>query len=248
MNEEEKAWRNRFSELARRAYERGRYAFTDILSLAEVQYLYAAEKELGYAGIALWGGFDGAERQVARFGRCDYEEAFPVVALKISPSNVKFAEPLTHRDYLGALVNLGIERSTLGDICAAENGAYLYCLERIAPFIEENLKRVRHTDVSCERAEKTVFEAKEKNSEILFVSSLRADCAVAAVFHLSRTDAAAYFEAERVFINGRVCTRASRELNAGDGVTVRGKGRFVFAEIVGGTKKGRLRCRIEKDV
>ena len=181
MNEEEKAWRNRFSELARRAYERGRYAFTDFLSLAEVQYLYAAEKELGYAGIALWGGFDGAERQVARFGRCDYEEAFPVVALKISPSNVKFAEPLTHRDYLGALVNLGIERSTLGDICAAENGAYLYCLERIAPFIEENLKRVRHTDVSCERAEKTVFEAKEKNSEILFVSSLRADCAAASV-------------------------------------------------------------------
>ena len=75
MNEEEKEWRNRFSELARRAYERGRYAFTDFLSLAEVQYLYAAEKELGYAGIALWGGFDGAERQVARFGRCDYEEA-----------------------------------------------------------------------------------------------------------------------------------------------------------------------------
>lgn len=101
--------------------------------------------------------------------------------------------------------------------------------------------------MSCERAEKTVFEAKEKNSEILFVSSLRADCAVAAVFHLSRTDAAAYFEAERVFINGRVCTRASRELNAGDGVTVRGKGRFVFAEIVGGTKRAaslpyRKRC------
>lgn len=247
MNEDEKEWRNRFSELARRAYERGRYAFTDFLSFAEIQYLHAAEKEVGYAGITLWGGFDGAERQVARFGSCDYEEEFPVAVLKISPLHVKFAENLTHRDYLGALVNLGIERSTLGDIRATENGAYLYCLERIAPFIEENLKRVRHTDVSCERTEGEGFEAKEKSSELLFVSSLRADCAVAAVFHLSRTDAAAYFEAERVFINGRSCTRASRELEAGDAVTVRSKGRFVFAEIVGETKKGRLRCRIEKN-
>lgn len=247
MTEEEKQWQNRFSELAERAYERGRYAFTDFLSPTEMQYLYVAERELSYAGIRLWGGFVGAERQVARFGNCDYEEKFPVSVLKISPVNMKFAEELTHRDYLGALVNLGIERSTLGDILLSGGSAYLYCLERIAPFIEENLKRVRHTDVRCERTESGVFENRERISETLFLSSLRADCAVAAVYRLSRTDAAAYFEAERVFVNGRLCTRASRELSAGDGVTVRGKGRFAFAEVVGESRKGRIRCRIEKD-
>ena len=92
MNEEERQWRNRFSELAERAYARGRYEFTDFLSLAEVQYLYSAEKELAYAGVALWGGYEGAERQIAGFGNCAYEAAFPVCCLKITPTNAKFAE------------------------------------------------------------------------------------------------------------------------------------------------------------
>lgn len=247
MNEEEKRWRNRFSELAKRAYDRGRYAFTDFLSPLELQYLYAAEKELSYAGVTVWGGFEGAERQVARFGKCDYEEAFPVVALKILPVNARFAEELTHRDYLGALVNLGIERSTLGDIVSSGGEAYLYCLGRIAPFVEENLTRVRHTGVRCVRTEGGLSEKRERTSETLFLSSLRADCAVAAVYRLSRADAAAFFEAERVFVNGRLCARASRELSEGDGVTVRGRGRFTLAEVTGESRKGRLRCRIEKD-
>ena len=247
MNEEERQWRNRFSELAERAYARGRYEFTDFLSLAEVQYLYSAEKELAYAGVALWGGYEGAERQIAGFGNCAYEAAFPVCCLKITPTNAKFAEEFTHRDYLGALVNLGLERSTLGDILPVRGAAYVYCLSKVAPFIAENLKRIRHTDVACVPTAEQVSAKKEKTEETLFLSSPRADCAVAAVYRLSRGDAEAYFEAERVFINGRLCTRQSKELEQGDGVTVRGKGRFVFAEIFGESRKGRLRCRIEKD-
>ena len=236
MNEEKKNWRNRFFELAERAYARGRYAFTDFLSPAEIGYLYAAEREISYAGVRLWGGFEGAERQIARFGNCDYEEAFPVAVLKIS-----------HRDYLGSLLGLGIERSTLGDIRLSEEGALLYCLERIAPFVEENLARVRHTDVKVSRAEGREPERAEKRSEVHFLSSPRADCAAAAVFSLSRAEAEKYFDAERVFVNGRLCVRPSRELNEGDSVTVRGKGRFVFAEILGESRKGRLRVRVERD-
>ena len=247
MNEEEKNWRNRFSELAGRAYDRGRYSFTDFLSPAEIGYLYAAEKEVAYAGVQLWGGFEGAERQIARFGRCAYEEEFPIAVLKISPVNERFAEELTHRDYLGALLGLGIERSTLGDIRLSGEGALLYCLERIAPFVEENLARVRHTDVKVSRAEGREPERAEKRSEVHFLSSPRADCAAAAVFSLSRAEAGKYFDAERVFVNGRLCARPSRELNEGDSVTVRGKGRFVFAEILGESRKGRLRVRVERD-
>lgn len=247
MNEEEKNWRNRFSELAGRAYDRGRYSFTDFLSPAEIGYLYAAEKEVAYAGVQLWGGFEGAERQIARFGSCAYEEEFPIAVLKISPVNERFAEELTHRDYLGALLGLGIERSTLGDIRLSGEGALLYCLERIAPFIQENLSRVRHTDVAVSRTAGEELGKAEKESEICFLSSLRADCAAAAVFGLSRAEAEKYFDAERVLINGRPCARASRELAAGDNVTVRGKGRFTFAETLGETRKGRLRVRIERD-
>lgn len=173
MNEEERQWRNRFSELAERAYARGRYEFTDFLSLAEVQYLYSAEKELAYAGVALWGGYEGAERQIAGFGNCAYEAAFPVCCLKITPTNAKFAEEFTHRDYLGALVNLGLERSTLGDILPVRGAAYVYCLSKVAPFIAENLKRIRHTDVACVPTAEQVSAKKEKTEETLFLSSPR---------------------------------------------------------------------------
>lgn len=79
MNEEERLWRNRFSELAERAYARGRYSFTDFLSPTEQQYFYGAKRELSYAGVWIWGGYEGAERQMIRFGSGDYEEAFPIV-------------------------------------------------------------------------------------------------------------------------------------------------------------------------
>lgn len=109
------------------------------------------------------------------------------------------------------------------------------------------MTRVRRTEVKCFRAETVEFERKERESDTCFLSSLRADCAVAAAFRLSRGEAEKYFEAERVFINGRLCPRSSKELNEGDRVTVRGKGRFFLAEISGESRKGRLRCRIERD-
>ena len=247
MSEEERLWKNRFAELAERAYARGRYAFTDFLSPVEAEYLHACEREVSYAGVRLWGGYEGAERQIARFGSCGYEEAFPIAVLKITPVSERFAEPLVHRDYLGSLTGLGIERNTLGDIRLSGGGAYVYCLDRIAPFIAENLRRVRHTDVKAEKTEAGKIAAGEKKSEFHFLSSLRADCAVAAVFSLSRTEAEKYFDAERVFVNGRLCARPSRELHEGDGVTVRGKGRFTFAETAGESRKGRLRVRVERD-
>lgn len=65
MSEEERLWKNRFAELAERAYARGRYAFTDFLSPVEAEYLHACEREVSYAGVRLWGGYEGAERQIA---------------------------------------------------------------------------------------------------------------------------------------------------------------------------------------
>ena len=67
----------------------------------------------------LFGGCDGTERNIARFGNSEelgYEEDFPIVCLEILPKSEKFAEPLCHRDFLGALMNLGIERKNIGDI------------------------------------------------------------------------------------------------------------------------------------
>ena len=77
------------------------------------------------------------------------------------------------------------------------------------------------------------------------VSSLRADCLIAAVWHLSRTDAAAHFQAKRVFVNDVLCENVSYNVKDGDTVSVRGYGKFRFTGVAGRTKKGRLSAEAE---
>ena len=110
------------------------------------------EKELSYVPYQLGGGYQDAERVMLRFGGEElmgYEEEFPISCLKVSPVSAKFADVLTHRDYLGALMNLGIERDRLGDILIAGNEAFIFCTSSMADFITENLVKVKHTSVSC---------------------------------------------------------------------------------------------------
>ena len=111
--------KNRFHDLADKAYQQGIFTFTGFLGLSEQDIFWREEAALKYAGFCMSGGCEGSDRVVVRFGNAEelgYEIPFPIVCIHIEPLTVKFAEQLSHRDFLGALMNLGIERSTLGDI------------------------------------------------------------------------------------------------------------------------------------
>ena len=111
----------RFAELADRAWQQNLFVFTGFLSLAEQEVLWRSAAKAG-VHIELYGGMDGAERCMGRFGDPEefgYEEPFPICAVKIEPLAEKFAENFSHRDFMGAILNLGIDRSTIGDICVA---------------------------------------------------------------------------------------------------------------------------------
>ena len=117
--ETEELLKKRFRELAEKCYRNNQYTFTGFLGLSEAACFYELEKELSYVPYTLFGGSDLCERVMLRFGsqeQLSYTEEFPISCLKISPLSQKFGEELGHRDFLGALMNLGIERSTLGDI------------------------------------------------------------------------------------------------------------------------------------
>ncbi len=127
--------KSRLKDLAERSYRQNVYSFSGFLSLAEQDQFWSVEKELPYCKGKLWGGYEQAERKVARFGSAEelgYEEDYPIACVHIWPLQAKFADALSHRDFLGALMNLGIERSTLGDIRVGEKEAYLYCLSGMA--------------------------------------------------------------------------------------------------------------------
>ena len=148
----EDVFKRRVAEWAERAYRQGTYCFSHFLDLAQRSDFLSLLPSLPPVPWKLFGGAEGCERQMLRFGdeaACGYEAAFPIQCLKISPLSAKFAEPLTHRDYLGSLMALGMERETLGDIVVKPEGAYLFCEERIAPYIMENFTQARHTSLSC---------------------------------------------------------------------------------------------------
>lgn len=130
--------------------------FYRFLSLAEQEVLWRSAAKAG-VHIELYGGMDGAERCMGRFGDPEefgYEEPFPICAVKIEPLAEKFAENFSHRDFMGAILNLGIDRSTIGDICVEGKCAYVFCTSAMSVFLQETLEQVRHTKVRCVPVEK----------------------------------------------------------------------------------------------
>lgn len=245
MADELQILKNRFKELSNRSQNRGIYLYSDFLNLYEQTVLY---DEIKY-GYTLFGGFPDAERKIACFGDENdfgYPPSPPVVILCIEPLSAKFSDDLTHRDFLGSLIGLGIKRETLGDIIITDNKGYLFCLETIAQYIIDNLTKVRRTSVSCsicsELPESALPQPKEK---VIIVSSLRLDGAIASVYDLSRSKSSALVEGEKVFINGKLTKSTSKNVEMGDTVSVRGYGRFRYVGILGDTRKGRIRIKCE---
>lgn len=239
---------HRLRELADRSYNNGQYTFTDFLSVAELAVFYDNEAELRFAHPTLFGGCDVSERKMIRFGSEEdlgYVQDFPITALVITPVADRFADDLNHRDFLGALMNLGIKREMLGDIFVRDKKACVFCRDSIAGYIADNLSRVRHTTVRVEITEDIPDIASHETEErIIQVSSQRIDAVISRVYNLSRQEAVNMFPAGLIFLNGRSCTENARQLKDGDVISVRGKGKFEYAGELGLSKKGKLNCRV----
>lgn len=236
--------KKRIEELAGKSYEHNVYTYTGFLSMAEQDVFYQMEGELRGIPYRLFGGSGECERRMLRFGSeesCGYEEAFPVVCLLAEPLISKFADDFSHRDFLGAVMNLGIDRSTVGDIFIIEKSAYIFCTDRIAPFIAENLDKVRHTNVTCSITDaEASLPVREPEQTAFTVSSERADGIIAKIYNLSRNQSLALFRSGKVYINGRLNENNSCILKKDDRVSVRGFGRFVYYGASHETKKGKL--------
>jgi len=227
---EERQLKNRFYEL----YERG--GCSDFLTPAQQQIL-------AHTGLCctLEGGHPDAERCIAVFG-----EGTEIVCLEIAPLSEKFAGELSHRDFLGALMGLGLRRETLGDIVLVGKTGYLFCLPGVADFIESELHEVGRTRVKVAPGALPEGTAVLPQPTSVVVSSTRLDALIAAVFDLSRAESAQLFEKERVLIGGAPVKGPSKEAKPMDIISVRGFGRFRYDGEERETKKGRLRVIIRK--
>lgn len=240
--------KHRFSDLADRSWRQNLFTFTGFLSLAEQNALYEALGQ-NRRDCRLYGGTQHVQRLMARFGdpeQIGYEEPFPIACVRIEPLSEKFADDFSHRDFLGAILNLGIDRSAIGDIFVEGKSAWAFCTQSMAPFLVENLERVRHSSVRCRlvtdpgQMPEPKFSYREES-----VASARCDSVISAVWNLSRSKSLELFRQKKVYVGGRLLENNSYLLKAGETVSVRGFGKFLFQGEKHTTRKGKLLVGID---
>jgi len=249
MNKEEMMLRKRFIDLSNVSYNRGIPVFTDFLSMNELSILNTTKASELPTKYVTFGGYEFAERQMAMFvpDALFYEVDYPISIINIYPKYAKFAQPLGHRDYLGALVHLGVDRCKIGDIIVLSKGAYVFCDEKMADFFCNELTQIKHTVVEVVKCDLPDEISKPSFSEIKgTVSSLRIDAVISFVTHQSRNSVLELFRAQKIFVNGRLITSNSMTVKEDDIITVRGVGKYIFKEVLNVTKKDRLNVLILK--
>ena len=232
--DEEILLKRRLIDTANKAYRQNIYTYTNFLSMSELDTYYRTLPELSFIHSEAFGGSASCERQIVRFG---------------SPDDFGFADDLTHRDFLGAILNLGIERSLIGDILIRDNVGYLFCLSHISTFIMENLIKIKHTNVKCEPAAPDTDDFAPVLEDLeLICASARIDAVTASITKLSRSKAVELFRTQKIFVNGKCMENNSYALKPDDILVIRGTGKFIYKGCGNETRKGRVYVRLQKYV
>ncbi|MGL6106483.1 RNA-binding protein [Romboutsia sp.] len=158
--------------------------------------------------------------------------------------NFKF-KSISHKDYLGALMNLGIKREKIGDIIIHENFCQAIVSNDICDFIIMNLNKVSRNNVSVvEISRKDIIENAPNYKDVSFtVASDRLDCIISGLYNISRQDSVKYINGERVHVNYEKVTTTSKEIKDNSLISVRGKGRAIIVQVGEITKKGRIKVQ-----
>lgn len=248
--DEERQILKRFLDLSKQAQRKGIVMFSDFLTLNELDILYRHRQELE-SGFSVSGGYHLAERQIVAFlpDALYYEWTYPYVCIQIRSLHPKFAEELSHRDVLGAVMNLGIQRSKTGDILVSKQDSciYLFVCEGIASYVQEQLFRIRNTEVQTTICDLNEIDFTPSFLEMTgIVASTRLDSMVACMAGISRSQAVALIQAGKVFLNGRMQQNNSYFCKEGEILSIRSVGKFIYEQEIRETKKGKLRIRYKK--
>lgn len=264
MTSDDKLLLARLDDKARQCSENSMITNSDFLDMHSRSL--AAEMRLNYPDVRMifYGVFDGAERCVAVF-LPEYIEAEntdelaayfeenpldnPLVVIEVEKD--RFSPDLSHRDYLGSLMGLGIRRELTGDINVEKSGCKMAVISKIAPFITENMDKAGRGTLKAK-----IIPAKQASdgakptgvADSFTVSSMRLDSVVKNAFRVSRTEAANAVEGGTVFVNDVECLKPDKKITAGDKIVFRRKGRIIVNDCSSVSKKGRIIVEITRFV
>lgn len=196
-----------------------------------------------------YGGYEDSERKVlvAYPEYLEYEQyTVPICAVRVTSKDPNAF--LGHRDYMGALLGLGIKREMLGDILVGENSADIILKDEILEFVGLNLVKVGNTTVDIEEISlRDLTNTERPYKEIKgTVASLRLDSIASLAFRVSRSKMASFIKGENVRLNFKTESNAAAEVKEGDMISVNRMGRAKVAEIGGKSKKNRTFVKMHK--
>lgn len=233
---------DKLSETERRSIP----AHTGFLSPGEQAAVEDLLPAAGRPRHVMFGGYPGAERRVCAF-LPDWQEEDdfladpegPVAALEIS---CHAGARLSHRDFLGSLMGLGITREKIGDILVGEGRSQVLLLRAALPFLLSQWESAGRWRLKLREIPLDALEVKPLQVKTIrdTVAALRLDAVAACGFSTSRTRAAEFISAGQVAVNHRECAKADRLVAEGDVISCRGLGKCVVKQVLGQSKKGRV--------
>ena len=238
--------RERIYDTADICEKNGKPKFLGFLSPEQAVF---ADRLLENRGVkyGFFGGYDGADRvMLGCFPDWSDEGDYPVASVTVS---YRKTDSLSHRDFLGTLMGLGLKREAVGDILTEAGRAVFFVTEETLKYILTQVEKVGRVGVSVEEGFVLPLPAAGALKEFsVTVSSERLDCVVAAVTGLSRNAAAEKIEQSMVSVNSCVTEKTTRRVSAGDIVSVRSKGKFIIDSIDGKTRKNKIVLKYKKYV
>lgn len=214
---------------------------TDFLDPYQRELAYSILNKIDVSFFAEGGIREAERKSIVLFSEYMTKETIenPIRAIVIS-GNFKFSN-LSHRDYLGAILGLGVKREKIGDILICEDCAYVVVHSELTDFFVYNLKNIGKESVSVKEVNLSDIDAPEEEyDEVnLTVSSLRLDSIVSGVCNMSRSKSATLIGQGRVKVNWREIENVSFEIKEGDVLSVRKFGRMKLVEVLGKSKKGK---------
>ncbi|GFE70916.1 photosystem II S4 domain protein [Chroococcus sp. FPU101] len=241
----------RIIDLADQAIRTWEVVLTDFFSppvLAEVQRIFSRLTEVQ---IVSWGGYPQAERQRLGIAREEVPldpEQVQVTALDVA-GNFLF-DPATHRDFLGAILGTGIVREKVGDILVlGERGAQIIVVPELVDFFTLSLTQVRSVPVKAQPIELSELRVRppQKKELTTVEASLRLDAIASAGFGMSRSKMSEAISAGDIRVNWKEISQPSHNIQSGDLISMRGKGRLEIGEVEV-TKKQRYRVQLTRYV
>lgn len=210
--------------------------FTDFFDPIKTEKFMSILKKIKEINCCSFGGTNDCERKLIGIYP-DFldlsENDFPIIAIKVTIKNKKFSKPLSHRDFLGSILGLGIDRGKTGDILLFEDYAVCFVKSDISQFIDINLDKVSNTYVDTEI--NNIFDLNLPKANVVeksaTVSSMRLDAVLSSVFNISRGKSKELIEGEKVTVNWTVLKNCSYEIKKDDMISLRGMGRGKITEI-----------------